>query len=150
MEIFLIRISIQYGKHWIRSYSLSLCKQTLGFVRSKFSTIPIPGETITLNGEALLSEAKSEMERLKTEIKEILEQTSYLEMSKTTKEIMDMTNDTLKNIPLGVYKRVKNMIYFLEQFIGKAKEVHKNKYDYSEFVYVSAKTKGKIICPIHR
>lgn len=90
------------------------------------------------------------MERLKTEIKEILEQTSYLEMSKTTKEIMDMTNDTLKNIPLGVYKRVKNMIYFLEQFIGKAKEVHKNKYDYSEFVYVSAKTKGKIICPIHR
>lgn len=30
------------GKHWIRKYSLSLCKEILGQIRSKFSQIPIP------------------------------------------------------------------------------------------------------------
>ena len=37
----------------------------------------------------------------------------------------------------------------VEDFIGKAKKVHGNKYDYSKFVYVNNKTKGVVICPIH-
>ena len=36
-----------------------------------------------------------------------------------------------------------------EEFISKAKEKHGNKYDYSLVEYVNAKTKVKIICPIH-
>lgn len=36
-----------------------------------------------------------------------------------------------------------------ERFIEKAKSVHGNKYDYSKVVYVNAKTKVEIICPIH-
>lgn len=36
-----------------------------------------------------------------------------------------------------------------EEFIKKAKEVHGNKYDYSETNYVNGRTKVKIICPIH-
>ena len=36
-----------------------------------------------------------------------------------------------------------------EEFIQKAKEVHGNKYDYSLVDYKNAKTKVKIICPIH-
>ena len=34
-------------------------------------------------------------------------------------------------------------------FIEKARKVHGEKYDYSKFKYVDAKTKGIIICPIH-
>lgn len=42
----------------------------------------------------------------------------------------------------------------LDTFIQESKETHKNtngysKYDYSKFIYVNAKTKGIIICPIH-
>ena len=37
----------------------------------------------------------------------------------------------------------------LENFINRANQIHNNKYDYSEFVYVNWKTKVKIICPIH-
>ena len=36
-----------------------------------------------------------------------------------------------------------------EQFIEKAKEIHGDKYDYSEVNYIDDKTKVKIICPIH-
>lgn len=34
-------------------------------------------------------------------------------------------------------------------FISKAKEIHKNKYDYSEVHYVNSRTKVCIICPEH-
>ena len=36
-----------------------------------------------------------------------------------------------------------------EEFIEKAKIVHKNKYDYSQVDYKNTKTKVKIVCPIH-
>jgi hypothetical protein len=36
------------GKQWIRRYALALSKETLAHIRGKFSTIPIPGESVTL------------------------------------------------------------------------------------------------------
>jgi very-short-patch-repair endonuclease len=36
-----------------------------------------------------------------------------------------------------------------EQFVIDSRKVHGNKYDYSKFEYVNARTKGMIICPIH-
>ncbi|ABE43854.1 GIY-YIG nuclease family protein [Polaromonas sp. JS666] len=35
------------------------------------------------------------------------------------------------------------------QFILDAQQVHGNAYDYSEFKYLTARTKGKILCPVH-
>ena len=37
----------------------------------------------------------------------------------------------------------------VEKFIEKARSVHGSKYDYSDVVYVNAKTKVRIICRIH-
>ena len=36
-----------------------------------------------------------------------------------------------------------------EEFLASAKQVHKDKYDYSLADYVNAGTKVKIICPKH-
>ena len=36
-----------------------------------------------------------------------------------------------------------------QDFINDAKEVHREKYDYSEVNYVNRSTKVKIICPEH-
>ena len=36
-----------------------------------------------------------------------------------------------------------------EEVIERFREIHGDKYDYSEFEYINATTKGKIICPIH-
>ena len=41
------------------------------------------------------------------------------------------------------------MKYDLKIFIEKAKNIHKDKYDYSRVEYIDSKTKICIICPIH-
>ena len=65
------------GKQWIRRYALALCKEMLGYIRSKFANIPIPNETITLNGTALVSEGKAEQKELKEELLKVLDETTY-------------------------------------------------------------------------
>ena len=52
------------GKQWIRRFALALCKEILGQVRSKFSSVPIPGDNVQLNGSALITEGKDEQEKL--------------------------------------------------------------------------------------
>ncbi len=37
------------GKQWIRRFALALTKEMLGQIRGKFSSVPIPGESVTLN-----------------------------------------------------------------------------------------------------
>lgn len=43
----------------------------------------------------------------------------------------------------------ENQRYTLEDFIIKARKVHKNKYDYSKVNYIDSHNKIEIICPIH-
>jgi hypothetical protein len=69
------------GKQWIRRFALSLCKEMLGYIRNKFSSIPIPGETIQLNGTALVTEAKAEQKDLREELSKILDDTTYDKLS---------------------------------------------------------------------
>ena len=61
------------GKQWIRRFALALSKETLGQVRSKFATVPIPGESVTLNGPSLISEGREEQGNLRSELKETLD-----------------------------------------------------------------------------
>jgi division protein CdvB (Snf7/Vps24/ESCRT-III family) len=53
----------------------------LGYIRNKFSSIPIPGETIQLNGTALVTEAKAEQKDLREELSKILDDTTYDKLS---------------------------------------------------------------------
>ena len=41
----------------------------MGQVRGKFSSVPIPGESVTLNASDLLSQARTEMDQLREELK---------------------------------------------------------------------------------
>ena len=43
----------------------------------------------------------------------------------------------------------RSYVYTTEEFIQKAKKIHKDKYDYSKLKYVNSKTFICIICPIH-
>jgi len=54
---------------WLQDYALALCKDMLGQAREKFATIAGPQGGTTLNGAALKTEAKAEMEALEEEIK---------------------------------------------------------------------------------
>ena len=91
------------GKQWIRKYSLALCKEMLGQIRGKFTTIPIPGESVTLNHAELLGQAKEEQEQLKTSLIEMLASMEYLELSKRESEMVESTATTFKNSPLPIF-----------------------------------------------
>jgi hypothetical protein len=61
-----------YAKQWLKDYSLATAKMMLGEARSKFGSIAGPGSPITLNGTALLSSGKEELEKLDKELETLV------------------------------------------------------------------------------
>ena len=64
------------GRSWIFEYTLAIVKETLGYVRGKYSTIPIPGSEVTLNQADLISAATAEKESLIVRLREYFNETS--------------------------------------------------------------------------
>lgn len=91
------------GKQWIRRFALSLCKEMLGLIRNKFTTIPIPGESVTLNGDALLSQAKEEQNTLREELKTVLDEMTYDKLVETDANIMEATQNLQGKIPMNIF-----------------------------------------------
>mgnify|MGYP004188918027 CR=1 FL=1 len=91
------------GKQWIRRFCLSLCKETLGQVRSKIGAIPIPGDSITLNGPALVSEAKEEQSNLREELKTVLDELVYGKLAEGDAQMQQNINQVMAGIPYGIY-----------------------------------------------
>ena len=60
------------GRQWIRKYTLALAKEMLGGIRGKYQSLPIPGETTTLDYSRLLSEAVAEKAALIEQLREDL------------------------------------------------------------------------------
>lgn len=58
----------QFASQWIRDYSLATCKLMLGEAREKFAQIASPQGSTSLNGTALKSEAKADLEVLEQDI----------------------------------------------------------------------------------
>ena len=91
------------GKQWIRRFALALTKEILGQVRGKFSTVPIPGESVTLNASELLSQARTEMDQLREELTTILGETTYDKLAEIDSSLQDTTKKVLENIPAGIF-----------------------------------------------
>lgn len=79
------------GKQWIRRFALALCKEMLGYVRSKFGSIPIPGESVSLNGTDLISASKSEQQALRDELKTTLDELTYAKLAERDAAVIDST-----------------------------------------------------------
>ena len=91
------------GKQWIARYALALAKEMLGAIRAKFSSIPIPGADVTLDGAALRNEASAEKETLLTELKEMLESTSRRALMEARKEESEYLEETLNRVPRPIF-----------------------------------------------
>jgi len=89
------------GRQWTRQYCLALCKELLGLIRTKFTTVPIPGGDLTLNGDSLLSQGREEKEKLKTEAKEIFDSLTYDKLLETQAAKIDNLQKVLKAVPMG-------------------------------------------------
>ena len=75
----------------------------LAQIRGKFTTIPIPGESVTLNHADLLSQAKEEQTSLKDKLMEMLKEMEYTELAKNDSERADATATTFKHSPLPIF-----------------------------------------------
>jgi len=91
------------GKQWIRRFALSLCKETLGLIRSKFGSIPIPGNDIQLNGDSLVSQAKEELAALREELKTTLDELTYSKLMGGDAEMVENSNRVMEQVPLGIF-----------------------------------------------
>lgn len=91
------------GKHWIRRYALAVSKGQLGEVRSKFATVPIPGESVTLNGTALKDESKTEKQALRDELKAIMDELTYTKLAQDDQAKITAVVETFKSIPMAIY-----------------------------------------------
>jgi hypothetical protein len=91
------------GKQWVKKYYLALCKEILGAVRQKYSTIPIPGGEVSLDGAELRSEASTEKEALITQLRENLEATSRKSQMEAKADETEKMTSIMKTVPLLIY-----------------------------------------------
>jgi C4-type Zn-finger protein len=91
------------GRQWVRRYTLALAKEMLGYIRGKYSTLPIPGAEITLNGSDLISAATTEKEGLITELKEILDTMSRQAQLERKQAEAEALQSQFNKMPMKIY-----------------------------------------------
>jgi hypothetical protein len=91
------------GRQWVRRYTLALAKEMLGYIRGKYSTLPIPGAEITLNASDLISAAATEKEGLITELKEILDTMSRQAQLERKQAEAEALQSQFNKMPMKIY-----------------------------------------------
>ena len=91
------------GKQWVRQYALATVKETLAYVRKKYAAIPIPGAEVTLNGDDLLADARSEKTALLEQLRGTLDVTSRKTQLENQAAEADFIQKTLINSPIPIY-----------------------------------------------
>jgi hypothetical protein len=92
------------GRQWIREMALALSTELLGLVRSKFSTIPIPGGDLTLDGSSLVTQGREDQEKLRSSMSEFLASLTYDKMIEGEASKSENLRTVLKNIPIPMGK----------------------------------------------
>ena len=91
------------GKQWVRKYSLALAKELLGAVREKYSTVPIPGSEVSLDGAALRAEAQTEKDQLIEQLRANLEEVSNKVRYETEAENAENQQKLMTKVPINIY-----------------------------------------------
>ena len=88
------------GQQWIRQYTLALCMEQLGLIRSKFGALPIPGGNVTLNGSDLTSKGREDKKELVTKLREMLDTMTYDKLIETSATRAENLTKQLSKIPV--------------------------------------------------
>ncbi len=91
------------GRQWIFEYTLALCKEMLGYVRGKYTNIPIPNATTTLNSDDLITAANSEKISLIERLRNYLDETSRKSLLERRAAETEVVNNQLSSVPLTIY-----------------------------------------------
>ena len=91
------------GRQWIFRYTLALARELLGYIRGKYSQVPVPGSEATLNANDLLTDARAEKDKLIEALRgQLLETTRRSQLEKQAAEGEAM-NKILNDVPYKIY-----------------------------------------------
>lgn len=91
------------GKQWILKYTLALATETLGNVRNKYDSIPIPNAEIRMNGADLVTQGRENQTTLVTDLRGALDKVSRQAQLEKQQAENDAVQTTLNKIPLKIY-----------------------------------------------
>ena len=91
------------GRQWIFEYTLALCKEMLGYVRGKYTTVPIPNSEVTLNHGDLITAATAEKTALIERLRAYLDETSRGKLLEKRAQESENLQKELSNVPYTIY-----------------------------------------------
>ena len=91
------------GRQWIFEYTLALSKEMLGYVRGKYSTVPIPGSEVTMNQADLLSSATADKNALVERLRAYFDETSRTALLERRAQEGTYKKDELGNSPMTIF-----------------------------------------------
>ena len=91
------------GRSWIFEYALALCKEMLGYVRGKYSNIPIPDANVTLNQSDLITAATAEKAALIEKLRTFFDETSRKSLLERRSQEAEFKQTELKQVPYTIY-----------------------------------------------
>jgi hypothetical protein len=91
------------GRAWIFDYTLALAKEMLGYVRNKYSQIPIPGAEVTLNGDTLTTSAQTNKSALIERLRAYFDETSRRSMLERRRDEAEFSQNELNKVPMTIY-----------------------------------------------
>ena len=91
------------GRSWVFEYTLALAKEMLGYVRGKYSQIPIPGAEVSLNQGDLISAATAEKDALITRLREYFDGTSRQSLLERRNAESDARQNELDKVPMTIF-----------------------------------------------
>jgi len=79
---------------------MACCKVTLGLTRSKFSSVPIPGSDLQMNGSDLINMGREDKNRLAESLSEMLDKLTYQKLLEADAAQSESMLNILKRVPV--------------------------------------------------
>jgi hypothetical protein len=91
------------GKQWIYEFTLALAAELLGFVRGKYTTVPIPGAETTLNSADLIAKGRDMQTALREKLRGDLTDMSRQAQLERQRSENESITETMNKVPLLIY-----------------------------------------------
>jgi len=91
------------GRSWIFEYTLALSKEILGYVRGKYTTVPIPGAEVTLNQADLLTSSTADKNALIDRLRAYFDDTSRQKLLERRQAESIARNSELEQVPMTIF-----------------------------------------------
>jgi hypothetical protein len=91
------------GRQWIFEYALAIAKEMLGYVRGKYSNIPIPNAEVSLNQSDLITAATAEKNALIERLRAYFDETSKKALLERRAQESEFKQTELKQVPYTIY-----------------------------------------------